>query len=80
MKTNTFYKLDYIPNKLVFVYSIYKKEIRFLAFMKEKNNDFKAIKHSINLTSKKDFNNVDKSFNPIPKIKELINENLTFQL
>ncbi len=80
MKTNQFYNLEYIPNKTVFVYSIDKKEIRFLAFLSENKEGLKAIKHGISIDSKKDFKPVKKCFNPNEKIKELINNELVYQL
>jgi hypothetical protein len=80
MKNNTFYKVDYIPNKLVFIYSIDKLEIRFLAFFKESGKDFNAVSHSISSLNKKDFKPVLNCFKPEGKIKELINQKLVFQL
>lgn len=51
-----FFTVDYIPNKLVYVYDITPKEILFLAFFKDpKDTEMKAHKHSANKKLKSDF-------------------------
>ena len=74
--TGKFYTLDYVPNKLVYVYEVTKEEIKFLAFFNDKGNGMKAIKHSVNKKSKKDFGKPKKCFKPIPQVQQMINETL----
>lgn len=70
MKLNTFYKLDFVPNKLSYLYKIEKGTYYFLYFCKENGEPLKAIKSYI--TTKKDFKSVKDCFKPEGKIKELI--------
>ena len=70
MKNNTFYNFEYVPNKIVYVYSIKKGEIKFLAFPNSK----KAIKHSTN--SKKDFKALKTCFKPCDQLQETIKNEL----
>jgi hypothetical protein len=76
--TLKFYELSYIPNKLVYVYEVYKNEILFLAFFNE-NGSFKAIRHSVNKKLKRDFKKTPKCFEPNKNIIKLI-EQLNFKL
>jgi hypothetical protein len=70
-----YYKVDYIPNKLVYVYETTKEDIKFLAFFSEKGTGMKAIKHSINKTSsKRDFKKIN--FTPDQKILDMIEQEL----
>ena len=70
MKNNTFYHFDYVPNKIAYVYSIKKGEIKFLAFPNEK----KAYKHSSN--TKKDFKPLKVCFRPSPELQKTIKNTL----
>ena len=70
---NKFYKIDYVPNKLVYVYDIKDNQIMFLSFFNE-GNGMQAIKHSMSTKSKKDFKKVSANYNPIPDITVMINE------
>ena len=69
-----FFNIEYIPNKLVYVYEVTKDEILFLAFFNE-GNGMKAIKHCINKKSKSDFKE-QKNYTPIQSIIDLINNEL----
>lgn len=68
-----FYSLDYIPNKLIYVYEITKDEIKFLGFFRKYRDKMIAVKHSINKKSKKDIKEY-KPFNPSTEVKHMINE------
>lgn len=70
-----FFNLEYIPNKLVYVYETTKEDIKFLAFFNLKGNGMKAIKHQINKKSKSDFKEL-KNYTPIQSIINLINDEL----
>ena len=69
-----FYNVEYIPNKLVYVYETTKEDIKFLAFFNV-GNGVKAIKHCINKKSKSDFKE-QKNYVPIQSIINLINDEL----
>jgi hypothetical protein len=71
MKGN-FYRLEYIPNKMAYVYETTKKEIKFLAFLKEKDSIFKAIPHSVSIKLKRDFVKPKNCYVPHEEIKTLI--------
>ena len=71
-----FYVIEYVPNKLVYVYDVDEIEIKFLIFMNEHGNGLKAIKHSVSVKCKSDFGKPKKCFTPIPQIQQLINESL----
>lgn len=73
MLANKYYQVNYIPNKTVYVYEITKTEIKFIAFFKEKDSEFKAISHNVPIKSKKDFKPVKDCFNPTDIIKDLVN-------
>ncbi len=74
MKNNTFYQFDYVPNKLAYVFSIKKNEIKFLAFPNKQT----AIFHSSN--TKKDFKPLKQCFNASPELKETIKNALKNEL
>ncbi len=73
LKTKTFYNIDYIPNKLVYIYHISKTEIFFLGFYKEKNSPYNAVKISVNKKSSNDFKPNKIKFDE-EKINKMINE------
>ncbi len=69
-----YYDVDYIPNKLVYVYAVDKLLglIYFVAFFNE-GNGVKPIKHECVLKySKKDFKPKPITFEPIQSIKNLL--------
>jgi hypothetical protein len=70
-----FYKLDYVPNKLAYVYEVTKTEIAFLAFFNE-GSGMKAVKHSVSKKLSNDFKKHQTCFNPISEINNLITEAL----
>lgn len=70
-----FFNVEYIPNKLVYVYEITKDEILFLAFFNECGNGMRAIKHQINKKSKTDFKEL-KNYNPISPVLKMIETEL----
>ena len=70
-----FYKLDGVPNKTAYVYSVTKEHIKFLAFFNE-GNGLKAHKHTAHIKSKRDFKKMQECFSPTHKVHELINEAL----
>lgn len=72
MQKETFYNLEFIPNKLVYVYEIGKTEIKFLAFFNCAKYGFKAHKHTLDIKSKKEFKKIKTCFNPNEQIKEMI--------
>jgi hypothetical protein len=72
MKLNTFYKLDYVPNKLAYLHSIEKGMYHFLYFCRENNEPLKAIKGVVK--GKKDFKKIESCFTPEKEIKKLIEE------
>jgi len=72
--TGNFYKLDYVPNKLAYVYEVTKEEIKFLAFFNDKGNGVRAIKHSINKKWKQNFKELKECYTPIPQVKQMIEE------
>ena len=71
-----FFKLDYIPNKLVYVYALSRTEIHFLAFFNEKGKGMAGIKHSLNKKSKRDLIKLKEDFEPVPAIYKLIEDAL----
>ena len=71
-----FYTLDYVPNKLAYVYEVTKEEIKFLAFFNDKGNGMKAVKHSVNKKNKGDFSKIKKCYTPIPQVEQMIDEAL----
>jgi len=73
MKAN-FYRVEYVPNKLVYVYETSKQEIKFLAFFKEKDSVFKAIPHSVSIKLKRDFVKPKNCYVPHEEIKTLIDK------
>ena len=76
MKEKQFYKFDYVPNKLAYVYEV-GEDIKFLAFFKcltSGNMTMKAHKHTSN--NPKDFKKIANCFKPTEEIKNLINEAL----
>jgi hypothetical protein len=66
-----FFTVDYIPNKLVYVYDTTPKEILFLAFFKDKGRDkLEAHEISINKKLKSDFKEYKQT--PIQEVLNLI--------
>lgn len=74
-----FYKLEYIPNKIVYVFNTDNKNISFLAFFSE-GKGLKAIKHTISKKLIKDFKKPINCFNPSNEVKELIKDYLKKEL
>ena len=74
--TGKFYKLDYVPHKLAYVYEVTKEKIKFLAFFNDKGNGMKAVKHSVSKKSKRDFGELKKCYTPIPQVQKMIDEAL----
>tara|TARA_R100001244_G_scaffold75061_1_gene59828 strand:+ start:218 stop:436 length:219 start_codon:yes stop_codon:yes gene_type:complete len=66
--TDQFYIVDYIPNRLVYVYETNKKEIKFLAFI-----NGEGVKHSVNVKLKKDFKKPTKRFKAPEELQDIIN-------
>jgi hypothetical protein len=66
-----FFTVDYIPNKLVYVYDTTPKEILFLALFKDKGRDkLEAHKHSVSKKLKSDFKEYKQT--PIQEVLNLI--------
>jgi hypothetical protein len=66
-----FFTVDYIPNKLVYVYDTTPKEILFLAFFKDKGQtELQAHKHSVSKKLKSDFKEYKQT--PIHSVLNLI--------
>ena len=72
-----FYNIEYIPNRLAYVYEVTKEEINFLAFFSENGDGLKAIKHSVNKALRKDFRTPSRGYKSTPQINELITNVLT---
>lgn len=73
MKTNCYYSLKYAPNKVVYVYEVNKENIKYICFLRPKNEQFGVIAHWINVCNKKDFKLL-KDYEPIQQIKDLVIE------
>lgn len=70
-----FFKLDYVPNKLVYVHEVSKGEINFLVFF-GKDEGLRAVKHRVHVKSKADFKKVKNDFSKMTGIQEAIEETL----
>lgn len=67
-----FFTVDYVPNKLVYVYDTTQTEILFLAFFKDKGQtEMQAHKHSANKKLKSDFKTYKNT--PIQSVLDLVN-------
>ena len=63
-----FYKVDYVPNKLVYVYKRDKNNIYFLAFINKE-----AVKHSVSRKHWRDLKKVPSGYKPIESVFNMIN-------
>ena len=67
-----FFTVDYVPNKLVYVYDTTPNEILFLAFFKDpKDTEMQAHKHSASKKMKSDFKTYKNT--PIQSVLDLVN-------
>lgn len=65
-----FYNLDYMPNRLVYVYEITKTDICYMAFFKLKGEELKVHKHKVSKSSKREFKAIN--YTPIQQILDLV--------
>jgi hypothetical protein len=63
-----FYIVDYITNRIVYVYDTNKEEIKFLAFI-----NGEGVKHSMSVKLKKDFKKPTKRFKAPEELQDIIN-------
>ena len=77
VKKGMFAKLNYIPNKLVYITEIDKNYIHFVGFYSEnKENEFKVRESCVHKQCIKDFQTIEKCYDPNEKVKVLLKKYL----
>lgn len=75
---NGFYKLDFVPNKIAYIYEETKTSYKFLAFFNE-GTGIKAVPHEYPKINKKDFKKIKSCFKPNDYLKKIVDDFLNLK-
>ena len=80
LRKGMFARLDYIPNKLIYITEIEKNHIHFIGFYKEAGDPFNFRPSAIIKQCKNEIKTIDKCYKPNEIVKKVLNNYLKNKL